>query len=121
MTKSDFDDFSKYFKPEPNLTYRVVVTEWKKIYDTYKGEQKPAINMKVLIVNGVPLEKPKEFNTTAASIALPLMDYILKAQEEGFNALEFSIFKSGDNKYKVSGIELRKIRRAADHIDTGVY
>jgi hypothetical protein len=101
LTESDMEDFSRYFKPEPNINYTVLVTEWHKFYDTYKGDQKPTIGFKVHVVNGEPYATPKEWNTSALSLLSVVAPKIFEAQDKGYNALQFTFMRRQDNKFVV--------------------
>ena len=112
------DDFSKYFKPEPNITYTVVVTDWHKFYDTFKGEQKPTIGFKVHVVNGESYATPKEWNTSALSLLSVIATKIFEAQEKGYNALQFTFMRRQDNKFVVQK-ETISIIRFSTHSQMG--
>jgi len=73
-----------YFKPEPNKDYKLVIAGWKVDKIGLKGE--PGLKMKVVSVNGKPIENDngyKEWNTSAKRIIKQLEPVIKQATDDG--------------------------------------
>lgn len=86
---------SRYFKPEPNKDYKLVITGWKVIEMGLKGDQ--GLGMKVISVNGKPIENEegfKEWNTTSKRILRQLQPIIMKAEEDGHGEIQVVFRKS---------------------------
>lgn len=112
INENEIEDFSKYFKPEPGMRYSIIITDWHKVYDNYKGESRPGICSRVVSINGNILRSPKEWTTTALSVIAPLLlsndpekpAPIFKAQRLGYNALQITLIRKTDNRYVIEDV-----------------
>jgi hypothetical protein len=106
LNEKDFDDFYRFFNPEPGVEYTVIFSGWEKFYKTYMNDRRPSIKVRALVVNGETYANPKEWDITAIGLVNAIKGKILEAQRLGYNAVSIRFSRGLNNRYEVKNVEI---------------